>query len=141
MWPVADHEALFTSDIANEMVIMSSEGSVKGGHRSTGWTLTIQTGLMTSDEIQKGAAPVDCNPAEQSSTRCKLSGVLAGLTAVDRVTLGQVKVTITAGCDSAGAMSEIFKWSHTRQATRRMQGGRMVISYGRYGKSSNGSHT
>ena len=100
---------------------MSSDDSVSGGHGTTGWTLAIQTGLMTSDEIQRGAAPVDCNPAEQSSTRCELSGVLAGLTAVERVTLGQAKGTITAGCDSAGALAGIRKWSRTHQATRRMQ--------------------
>ena len=35
---------LFTSAIANETVIMSSDGSVKGGHGTAGWSLAIQTG-------------------------------------------------------------------------------------------------
>ena len=74
MWPGAEHVARYTSAIANKTAIMSSDVSIKGGHGATGWTLSIQTGLMTSDEIQKGAAPGDCDPAEQSSTRCELSG-------------------------------------------------------------------
>ena len=56
-------------------------------------------------------------------SRCELSEVLAGLTAVERVTMGQANIIITAGCDSAGALSGIRKWSRTHQATRRMQGG------------------
>ena len=58
-WPEADQAKHFTTTIANNTVIMSSDGSVKGRHGSTGWTLEIQTGLMTSDGIQKWAAPVD----------------------------------------------------------------------------------
>jgi ribonuclease HI len=73
-----------------------------------------------------GEAPVDCNPAEQSSTRCELSGILAGIMAVERVTLGQARGIITAGCDSAGALSGIRHWTRNRQATRRMQGGENV---------------
>ena len=76
---------------------MSSDGSVSGIYGAIGSIFAIKMGLMTCDEIQKGAVPVDCNSAEQSLTRCELSGVLVGLTAVDRVTLGQVKGTIIAG--------------------------------------------
>ena len=65
---------------------------------------------MMSDKIQKGADPEECNPAEQSSTRFELSGVLVGLTAVERVTLQHAKGTITAGYDRAGALSGILKW-------------------------------
>ena len=78
---------------------------------------------MTCDEIQRGAAPVDCDPSEQSSTRCELSGILAGIKAIEKVTLGKARGIITAGCDSAGAISGIQHWTRTRQATRRMQGG------------------
>ena len=78
---------------------------------------------MTSGEIQRGAAPVDCNPTEQSSTICELSGILAGLTAIERVTLGRASGTITAGCDSARALSGIKHWTRTRKSTRRTQGG------------------
>ena len=60
-----------------------------------------------SKEIQKGAAPVDCDPAEHSSTRCELSGILAGITAVEKVTLGQARGIITVGCASSGAISFI----------------------------------
>ena len=86
---------------------MSSDESVKDGHGSTGWTIVIQTGVMTCDEIQRGAAPVDCDPSEQSSTRCKLSGILAGITVIEKVTRGKARGIITAGCDSAGAISGI----------------------------------
>ena len=122
-WPAADQAALFTSAIANNTANISSDGSVKVGHGTTGWTFAIQTGLMTCDEIQRGAAPVDCDPSDQSSTRCKLSRILAGIMAIENVTLGKSRGIITAGCDSAGAISGIRHWTRTRQATRRMQGG------------------
>ena len=42
-WSSADRAALFTSAISNNTAIMSSDGSVKDGHWSTGWTIDIQT--------------------------------------------------------------------------------------------------
>ena len=113
-WPLADRADLFTSAISKNTAIMSLDGSVKDGHGSTGWTLAIQTGVMTCDKIQSGAAPVDCDPSEQSSTRCELSGILAGLTAIEKVTRGKARGIITAGCDSAGAISGIRHWTRTR---------------------------
>ena len=113
MWPEADQVARFTSAIVNNTAIMFSNGSVKGGHGSNGWKLAIQNGLMTCDDIQKGVAPVDCNPEEQPSTRCELSRVLEGLTAMERVTLGHARGTITAGCDSSVALSGICQWIRT----------------------------
>ena len=74
-WPTAAWADIFTSDIANNTAIISSDGSVKDGHGSTGWTIAIQTVVMTCNEIQRDAAPVDCDTSEQSSTRCELSGI------------------------------------------------------------------
>ena len=70
-------------------------GSLKDSHGMVGWKLEIRTRQMTCIDIQKGSAPVDCNPNEQSSTRCELSIILACITAVVRVTLGQSKGLIT----------------------------------------------
>ena len=77
---------------------------------------------MTCIEIQKAAVPVDFNPNEQSLTRCELIGILAAITAVERVTLGQAKVSIPAGCDGAASLAGIRKWTQTSPAIRRIQG-------------------
>jgi hypothetical protein len=57
VWPEADQAARFISVIANNTTIISSESLVKGGHGTTGCTLAIQTGLMTSDKIQNRGDP------------------------------------------------------------------------------------
>ena len=69
---------------------------------------------------------MECNPEEQSSMRCKLSGILVGITSVEWVTPGREKCTITSGCDSSGTMSGVNQWKHTRHASRcmQMQGGK-----------------
>ena len=67
---------------------------------------------MMCDEIQMGAAPVDSNPNEQSSTRCELSGVLVGLTrtgyngagkSTSAALIGSVTVDIYDTCDTTHA--------------------------------------
>ena len=60
---------------------------------------------MICIEIQKAAVPVYFNPNAQSLTRFELSGILATITAVERVTLGQAKVSITVGCNGAASLA------------------------------------
>ena len=102
---------------------MASDWSLLEGCGSTGCILAIRTGQLSFDEIVKGGAPVDCNPEENASTRCELSGILACLAAIERVTNGWAKGRITAGCDSSTALSGVQKWLSQRFATRHMQAG------------------
>ena len=52
--------------------------------------------------------------------------MMAGLMAIKWSTLGWVKGTITAGCDSSDSFVGVSQWTLTRQATRYMQGGANV---------------
>ena len=102
---------------------MASDGSLLEGRGSTGWILAIGTGKISFEEIATGGAPVDCNPEENSSTRCELSGILASLAAIEQVTNGRANGLITAGCDSSAALAGVKKWLSQRFATRHMQAG------------------
>ena len=57
--------------------VMVLDGSLIEGYGSTGCILEVKTGRLSYDEIQRGAAPVDFNPKEKSSTRCEVGGILA----------------------------------------------------------------
>ena len=102
---------------------MASDGYLLEGRGSTGWTLAIRTGKLSFDEIAMGGAPVNCNPEENSLTRCELSSILACLAAIEIVTNGRAKGRITAGCDSSAALAGVKKWLSQRFATRHMQAG------------------
>ena len=68
IWPEKEKSAELQQVLRDDKAIMSFDGSLKDGHGMEGWELTIRTGQMTGVDIPKGAAPVDCNPDEQSST-------------------------------------------------------------------------
>ena len=94
-----------------KMELISADGSLNDGHGETGRELAIHTCQLSSDEVQQGEAPVDCNSDEQSSTQCELIIILVGLVAVERVTLRRARGTIMAICNSAAALTGIRKWN------------------------------
>ena len=96
---------------------MGSDGSLLEGRGSTGWILANKTGKLSFEEIATGGSPINCNPEENSSTRCELSGILACLAAIERVTNGRAKGLITAGCDSSEALAGVKKWLSQRFST------------------------
>jgi ribonuclease HI len=122
-WPDAAQTIRFKKSLRKRKAIMASDGSLLEGRGSTGWILAIRTGQLSFEEIATGGAPVDCNPEENSSTRCELSGILASLAAIERVTNGRATGLITAGCDSSAALAGVKKWLSQRFATRHMQAG------------------
>ena len=68
-------------------------------------------------------ALVDSAPDEQSSTRCKLQGILAWIVTIEKLLGRQAKGTIESGCDSDAALKGVQKWLNKKYATRALQGG------------------
>ena len=82
--------------------------------------MAVSTGRLSSIEIQKGAAPINIAPEEQSPTRCELQGVLAWLAIIEKLLGSTTRGTIEDGCDSNAALKVIRKWLNGKYVSQEM---------------------
>ena len=88
---------------------MASDESLLEGNGSTGWIFAMKMGYLSFEKNQRGAAPVDCNPEENASTLCEVSGILACLSMIKSITTGLARGTIMVGCDSLDVLAGVHK--------------------------------
>ena len=82
---------------------MAFNGSLPEVHGYTDWILSIKTGKLSFEEIVRGGAPVNCIPEGISLIWYDLSGILACVAAIKRVTNRWAHDCINTGCDILAA--------------------------------------
>ena len=69
-WPTRKRIRTLRRAIRRGTAVAGSDVSLKYGNGEAGWKLTVSKGRLSIMKIQKGAAPVESAPEEQSSPRC-----------------------------------------------------------------------
>ena len=99
-------------------MVAGLDSPLKDWNGGGGWKLAVSTGQLSIIEIQKVASPADSVPEEQSSTRCKLQGILTWLAMTENLIGHKTRGAIEAGYNSDTTIKGVRTWLNTKYATR-----------------------